>query len=126
MSSYVPLALVKSLAQSLIGGEGQAVIYRRVTATINTTTGATSNSNSDTALRAVVGDRKSQFINGTLVRMPGEKLLISPADLTTAPQVGDVVILAATETASARRRVVSVKTVGTQGGDVVYSIEVEP
>lgn len=126
MSSYVPLALVKSLAQALISGEGQAVIYRRVSSAYNTTTGATVNTNTDTALRAVVGDRKSAFIDGTLVRLPGEKLLISPSDLTTAPQVGDVVILAASETASARRRVVSVKTVGTQGGDVVYSVEVEP
>ena len=126
MSSYVPLALVKSLAQALIAGEGQAIIYRRVSSAYNTATGSTVSTNTDTPLRAVVGDRKSAFINGTLVRMPGEKLLISPSDLATPPQVGDVVILAASETAAARRRVVSVKTVGTQGGDVVYSVEVEP
>jgi len=124
--SYAPLGLLRSLGKSLINGEGQAVIYRRVSSVYNATTGVTANTNTDTALTAVVGARKSQFVDGTLVHVPGEKLLISAVDLPTAPEAGDIVILAATDTASARRRVVAREIVGTQGTGIVYSVEVEP
>lgn len=121
----IPLSTMKSLAKTLINGEGQAVIYRKVTVTNVVTTGSTTISNSDTALTAYVGNRKAQFKNGTLVQVPGERLLISALDLAVVPQVGDVVILAASDTPAARRRVVLVDFVSTQGSNIMYIVEVE-
>ena len=124
--SFVPAGLVASLTKQVVGGEGQPIIYRRVSHSVNTTTGVATATNVDTSLRAVVSARKSQFIDGTLVRLPGEKVLIAAVDLPAAPEAGDVVILAATDTPAARRRVVHRKLVGTQGIDLAYIVEVEP
>lgn len=124
--SFVPAGLVASLAKQVVNGEGQSVIYRRVTHSINTSTGAATATNADTALRAVVSGRESKFIDGTLVRLPGEKVIIAASDLATPPEAGDVVILAAADSASARRRVINRKLVGTQGVNLVYVLEVEP
>jgi len=124
--SFVPAGLVASLAKQVVNGEGQSVIYRRVTHSINTSTGVATATNADTALRAVVSGRESKFIDGTLVRLPGEKVIIAASDLATPPEAGDVVILAAADSASARRRVINRKLVGTQGVNLVYVLEVEP
>lgn len=124
--SFVPVGLVASLAKQVVNGEGQPVIYRRVTHSINTSTGVATATNVDTPLRAVVSDRESEFIDGTLVRLPGEKVIIAASDLATEPEAGDVVILAAADSASARRRVVRRKLVGTQGVNLAYVVEVEP
>lgn len=124
--SFVPAGLVASLAKQVVNGEGQPVIYRRVTHSIDTSTGVATATNVDTPLRAVVSDRESEFIDGTLVRLPGEKVIIAASNLATEPEAGDVVILAAADSASARRRVINRKLVGTQGVNLVYVLEVEP
>jgi hypothetical protein len=124
--SFVPAGLVASLAKQVVNGEGQPVIYRRVTHSINTSTGVATATNVDTALRAVVSGRESKFIDGTLVRLPGEKVIIAASDLATEPEAGDVVILAAADSASVRRRVINRKLVGTQGVNLAYVVEVEP
>jgi len=121
----IPLSTMKSLAKTLINGEGKSVIYRSVTVTNVVASGSTTVSNSDTALTAYVGSRKAQFKNGTLVQVPGERLLISALDLSVTPKIGDVVILAASDTPTARRRVVLVDFVSTQGSDIMYIVEVE-
>lgn len=124
--SFVPAGLVASLAKQVVNGEGQSVIYRRVTHSINTSTGVATATNADTALRAVVSGRESKFIDGTLVRLPGEKVIIAASDLATEPEAGDVVILAAADSATARRRVITRNLVGTQGVNLAYVLEVEP
>lgn len=124
--SFVPAGLVAALAKQVVNGEGQSVIYRRVTHSLNTSTGVATATNTDTALRAVVSGRESRFIDGTLVRLPGEKVIIAASDLATPPEAGDVVILAAADSASARRRVINRKLVGTQGVNLAYVLEVEP
>lgn len=121
----IPLSTMKSLAKNLINGEGKAIIYRSVVVTNVIATGSTTTVNTDTALVAYVGNRKAQFKNGTLVQVPGERLLISSLDLSTTPAVGDVVILASTDTSAARRRVVLVDIISTQGSDIMYAVEVE-
>lgn len=124
--SFVPAGLVAALAKQVVNGEGQPVIYRRVTHSINTSTGVATATNVDTALRAVVSGRESKFIDGTLVRLPGEKVIIAASDLATEPEAGDIVILAAADSASVRRRVINRKLVGTQGVNLAYVVEVEP
>lgn len=124
--SFVPAGLVASLAKQVVNGEGQPVIYRRVTHSLNTSTGVATATNADTALRAVVSARGSRFIDGTLVRLPGEKVIVAASDLSTEPEAGDIVVLAAADSASARRRVVSRTLVGTQGVNLAYVLEVEP
>ena len=57
--SFVPAGLVASLAKQVVNGEGQSVIYRRVTHSINTSTGVATATNADTALRAVVSGREA-------------------------------------------------------------------
>jgi len=116
---------MKSLAKTLINGEGQSIIYRQVTVTNVIATGATTIVNSDTPLVAYVGSRKAQFKNGTLVQVPGERILIPALDLSVTPKVGDVVVLSATDTSAVRRRVVFVDYVGTQGSDIMHIVEVE-
>jgi len=123
--SIIPLSTMKSLAKNLINGEGKAIIYRQVTVTNVVATGSTTTVNTDTALMACVGSRKAQFKNGTLVQVPGERILISSLDLATPPKVGDIVILASSDTSTARRRVAIVDFVSTQGSDIIYIVEVE-
>ncbi len=121
----IPLSTMKSLAKTLINAEGKSIIYRQVTTTNVVASGSTTVSNSDTSLTAYVGSRKAQFKNGTLVQVPGERVLIPALDLAVVPAIGDVVILAATDSPSARRRVVLVDLVSTQGSDIMYAVEVE-
>lgn len=121
----IPLSTMKSLAKNLINGEGKAIIYRSVVVTNVIATGSTTTVNTDTPLMAYIGNRKAQFRNGTLVQVPGERILIPALDLATVPKVGDVVILAAADTPSARRRVVIADFVSTQGSDIMYIVEVE-
>lgn len=123
--AFLPITSMRTIAKSLINGEGQAIIFRRTTTTNNPTTGTPTTSNSDTPLRAYVGARKRQFINGSLVVVPGEKVLIAALDLAVVPVAGDTVILGATESAGLRRKVVSARASGAQGQDIMYSLEVE-
>lgn len=122
---YLPIGTMRTMAKSLVNGEGQAIIFRRTTTTNNPTTGTPTTSNSDTALTAYVGARKRKFINGSLVVVPGERVLIAALDLALVPTAGDTVILGATEAAGIRRKVVSVRVSGAQGLDILYALEVE-
>lgn len=122
---YLPIGTMRTMAKSLVNGEGQAIIFRRTTTTNNPTTGTPTTSNSDTALTAYIGARKRQFINGSLVVVPGERVLIAALDLALVPTAGDTVILSSSESAGVRRKVVSVKVSGAQGLDILYALEVE-
>lgn len=123
--AYLPIGTMRTMAKSLVNGEGQAIIFRRTTTTDNPTTGTPSTSNSDTPMTAYIGARKRQFINGSLVVVPGERVLIAALDLALVPTAGDTVILGSSESAGVRRKVVSVKVSGAQGLDILYALEVE-
>lgn len=123
---FVPLALVKSLSQSLIAGEGEWIVYRRPTATFDPTTGVTTTTFVDYTIKAVLATRKAQYMNGTLVREAGEELMISAVDLTVEPQPGDVVFFGTSvATASNSRKVEGRRVTRDQGEDIYYDVELE-
>ncbi len=124
--AYVPLALVKSLAQSLIASEGEWVVYRRPSASFDAATGVATTTFTDYTVKAVLSMRKAQYANGTLVREAGEELMISAADLTIDPQPGDIVVFGTDASASASSRKVERRRVTRdQGIDIYYDVELE-
>ena len=124
--AFVPLALVKSLSQSLIAGEGEWIVYRRPTATFDPTTGVTTTTFVDYTIKAVLATRKAQYMNGTLVREAGEELMISAVDLTVEPQPGDVVFFGTSvATAANSRKVEGRRVTRDQGEDIYYDVELE-
>lgn len=124
--AFVPLALVKSLAQSLIASEGEWVVYRRPAASFDPTTGVATTTFTDYTVKAVLSTRKAQYANGTLVREAGEELMISAADLAIEPQPGDVVVFGTDASVSANSRKVEQRRVTRdQGIDIYYDVELE-
>jgi hypothetical protein len=87
---------LRATASKLLTKFGGAATIRRVmTGTYNPTTGTTSETTSDTAVRGVLEDVNLREVND-LIQATDKRLLIAAADVTAAPTTADEVLISST------------------------------
>ena len=87
---------LRKVASNVINRFGGTVTYRQVTGgSYNTTTGAITETETDTTIKGVVDAVRKQEIN-ELIHEQDKKLTIAAADLTITPSLSDRVVISNT------------------------------
>jgi len=84
---------LRKVASNLVKKFGGTVTYRRVTGgSYNTTTGAITETETDTTIKGVLDGVQKQELN-ELIQESDKKLTIAAADLTITPSLADRVVI---------------------------------
>ena len=96
------------------GGE---VMYRSVTAgAYNTTTGAATETTTDTTVRGVLEDVRRSEVND-LVQQGDKRLMIAAADLASAPTTADRIVIS-----SRSMQIIEVRTIEQDNTAITYEL----
>ena len=114
------MALVDSLrkaASKVTGKLGGDVTIRYVTAgTYNTTTGAVTETESDTAIKGVVQDVSLREVN-ELIQAGDKRLIVAATDLATTPETKDRVVIS-----SVVHQIIQVDTTEQANDPITYEL----
>ena len=108
---------LRNVASKLMAKFGGVVTIRTITTgTYNTTTGAITETNSDTVVRGVLEDVNAREVN-ELVQAGDKKLLVAAADLTAAPTTVDKVLIS-----SVVHQIIRVTTIEQDNTAITYEL----
>ena len=109
--------LRKAASNAIKASGGTDVIMRRVTtAAYNTTTGAVSESNSDTTISALIEEVNAREVN-ELVQADDRKATIPAASLSSVPSTSDRVLIG-----GVNHQIITIETI-TDGGTTAVTYE---
>lgn len=114
MALVTPLRKVASKLMAKFGGE---VTIRVITpGAYNTTTGAITESTSDTTVRGVLQDVNAREVN-ELIQAGDKRLMIAAADVAAAPNTADRVIIS-----SVSHQIIQVTTIEQDNTAITYEL----
>lgn len=114
MTLATPLRKVASKLMAKFGGE--ATIRRVTPGVYNPTTGASSETTSDTALRGVLENVNLREVND-LIQAGDKRLIIAAADIAAVPTTADRVIIA-----TRSLQVIEVRTIEQDNTPITYEL----
>ena len=108
---------LKNVAKKAIAKFGDEITYRAIsTGAYNTTTGAVSESNSDTTISALIEEVNAREVN-ELVQADDRKATIPAASLSSVPSTSDRVLIG-----GVNHQIITIETI-TDGGTTAVTYE---
>ena len=108
---------LEKVASNVIDALGADVTIRYVTAgSYNTTTGAITETTSDTAIKGVVEAISQREVND-LVQASDKRLIVAAKELTTAPETKDRVVIS-----SVVHQIIQVQTIDQDNTAITYEL----